>query len=63
MDLECITLSEMSGRERQRYDFNYVWNLKQNKKHKTETDSQIQRTNWWSRKGSGRREGGAEQNR
>ena len=31
------------------YDFTYMWNLKKqmNQNIKTETDSQIQRTNWW----------------
>ena len=54
VDLRDIMLSEMSEKERQvPYDFTYMWNLKhktneQNRKmNKTETDSQIQETNWW----------------
>ena len=49
MDLESIMLSEISQTEKNKYYmFTYVWNLKTkqtNKYNRTETDSQIQRTN------------------
>ena len=44
MQLEIITLSEMSEKERQiLYDITYIWNLKYGRNepiYKTETDSQ-----------------------
>ena len=44
MDLEIITLSEVSQRERQvSYDITYMWNLKSNTNemiYKRKTDSQ-----------------------
>ena len=51
-----------SDRERQiPYDFTYMWNLKKvNEYNKTETDSQIQRTNQWLPEGR-KVEGGAKQ--
>ena len=48
MDWEGIMVSEISQTERQiLYDITYMWNLKikTNEFNKTETDSQIQRTN------------------
>ena len=50
MDLEIITLSEVSQRQMP-YDMTYVWNLKRKNTneliYKTETDSKTQRTNLW----------------
>ena len=45
MDLRGIMLSEISQLEKRKilYDFTYIYNLK-NKINKTETDSEIQRT-------------------
>ena len=48
MVLEGIMLSKISQTDRERQillDFTYMWDL-QNKTSKTETDSQIQRTNY-----------------
>ena len=51
MDIEGITWSEMSYRQRQ---ILYVEAKKQvNKYNKTQTDSEIQRTNWWLSEGRG----------
>ena len=51
MDIEGITWSEMSYRQRQ---ILYVESKKQvNKYNKTQTDSKIQRTNWWLSEGRG----------
>ena len=52
MDLEIITLSELSDRQRQiAYDITYMWNLKiwytNELIYKTETDSQTSKTNLW----------------
>ena len=55
MDLEFIMLSAVSQRKTNTIWFHYMWNLK-NKMNKTETDSQIQRTDWWL--SEGRRVGG-----
>ena len=62
MDLEIITLSEVSQKERDiPYDITYMWNLKYDTNehiYETETDSQTQRTNLWLPKGEqGGREG------
>ena len=57
--LEMIILSE-SDRKRQIYDIAYMWNLKNdasNLIHKTETDSQTQKTNVWLSNRKGEREG------
>ena len=48
MDIEIIILTEVSQKET--YDITYMWNLKYNTNepiYKTETDSQIQRTDLW----------------
>ena len=48
MKLEGFTLSEIRQRKTTVYDITYVWNLKikqTSEYNKTETDSQIQRTN------------------
>ena len=51
LDLEIITLSELSQTEKDKYhDITYLWNLKYDtNKHiySSETDSQIQRTKLW----------------
>ena len=51
MDLEIITLTEESERERQiPYDATYIWDVKYDANeliYKTETDSQTQKTNLW----------------
>ena len=60
MDAEGIKLSEISQTERQiLYDITYMWNLKikTNEFNKTETDSQIQRTNQQLAVGRGKGEG------
>ena len=51
MDLDMITLSEKSERERQiPYDITYMWNLKSDTNElifKIKTDSQTYRTDLW----------------
>ena len=51
MNLDMITLSEKSERERQiPYDITYMWNLKSDTNEvvcETEADSQTQRTDLW----------------
>ena len=57
MDLEIIILSEVSQKEKDKYDIPYMWNLKKDANefiYKTETDSQMQKTNLWLPKGKGR---------
>ena len=57
MDLEIISLSEVSQTERQiSYDITHMWNLKYDT-NEPETDSQTQRSNSWLPKGR-RQEGG-----
>ena len=57
MDLQIIILSEVkSDRERQIYDITHMWNLifkndTNELTYKTETDSQISKTNLWLPKG------------
>ena len=55
MDLESLTLSEVSQTEKDKYhDITNMWNLKKNTKeliHKTETDSKISKPNLWLPKG------------
>ena len=46
MDLEGIMLSEMLDRERQMYDFTYMWNLR-NKVSKIETESENRQLTEW----------------
>ena len=44
MDLEIIILSEVSQKEKDKYDITYIWNLKYNTDehvYKMKTDSQI----------------------
>ena len=58
MDLENITLSETNKRQIL-YAITYMWNLKNNANEcacKTETDSQIKKSNLWLPKGIGKRE-------
>ena len=59
MDLEIITLSEVSQTERQiSYDITYMWNLKNDTNeliYKIETDSQTSKTYSWLPKGKGDR--------
>ena len=48
MELEIITLIELSEKEKDKYDITYMWNLKSGTNeltYKTETDSQTQKTN------------------
>ena len=48
MELEIITLIELSEKEKDKYDITYMWNLKYGTNeltYKTETDSQTQKTN------------------
>ena len=48
--LEGIMLTEISQSERDKYSvITYMWNLKHetNQYSKTETDSPVQRTDWW----------------
>ena len=50
MDLEIITPSEVSQKEKDKYCITYMWNLKYDTNeliYKTETDSQTQRTDFW----------------
>ena len=50
MDLEIITPSEVSQKEKDKYCITYMWNLKYDTNeliYKTETDSQRQRTDFW----------------
>ena len=55
MDLEIITLSEISQKEKDKYhDITYMWNLKYGTNelnYNTETDSQTQRTDLWLPRG------------
>ena len=57
MDLEIITVSEVSQTEKDKYhDITYMWNLKYNTNeliYKTEIDPQTQKTNFWLPKGKG----------
>ena len=50
MNLEGIMLSEIGQTKKDKYSvITYMWNLKNktNEHNKTETDSQIQRTDWY----------------
>ena len=64
MDLEIIILSQVSQRERQTpYGLTYMWNLQYNSSEyifERETDSQIQRTDFWLQAGRGVGEDGLE---
>ena len=54
MDLEIIILSEVSQKEKEKYNITYIWNVKYDTNeliYKRETDSQAQRTNLWDTKG------------
>ena len=61
MDLEIITLSEVSQKEKDKYHMIcYMWDLKHDTNeltYETETDSQTQRTDLWLPRGRGGREG------
>ena len=48
MELEIITLIELSEKEKDKYDITYMWNLKYGTNEltkKTKTESQTQKTN------------------
>ena len=54
MDLEIIILSEVSQKEKEKYNITYIWNVKYDTNeliYKRETDSQAQRTNLGATKG------------
>jgi len=61
MDLEIITLREVSQKEKDKYHvITYIWSLKNNTNdfiYKTATDSQTSKTNLRLLKGKGRWEG------
>ena len=61
MDLEIITLREVSQKEKDKYHvITYIWSLKNNTNdfiYKTTTDSQTSKTNLRLLKGKGRWEG------
>ena len=50
VDVEMIRLNEIYRERQISYDIAYMWSLKNDTSelgHKTETDSQIQKTNLW----------------
>ena len=52
MDLKCIMLNEISQTEKDKqHTISFVNAIKKKTKQTNETDSQIQRTNWWSPEG------------
>ena len=61
MDLDIITLREVSQKEKDKYHvITYIWSLKNNTNnfiYKTATDSQTSKTNLRLLKGKGRWEG------
>ena len=60
MDIQVVTLCEVSQTEREKQNIAYKWNLKQNTNKltdKTETYSQTWRKNLWLPEGKGRGKG------